>query len=337
MARAEGNGLRSPKAQIALVALVAVAAGILYWQFVYSPLEEDEQKQASSFKKLEKENETLIEEERIQSDMEKCRVELDALNRDNELMLPAEAEPVAFLKNLSSMAATSGLEQGPTKMLAEAEVQAPPPNADEKRRTAERREAKSGKAAAGGLLGGRGRDQAPCWERIPGLQADPAAKATFVRVPFVIEVRGTFHQLMRYFWMLHEHASAGRIITVEDLSLTDPQAGTDGITMTARFVAVGFREPDGTVAAGETADTAPQGGRGQVRAATARREAQVQAAAGGDTSTGEAPAAPPPAAAAQPAAGQAAPAADPAQAANPGATPDRAQQGVERLTRPEGQ
>jgi Tfp pilus assembly protein PilO len=337
MARAEAvsSGLRSPKAQIALVALLAVAGGLIYWQMVYGPMQDDEQRLVSTLKKAELENKSLIEEERIQSDMEKCRVELDALNRDNELMLPAEAEPVAFLKNLSNMAATSGLEQGPTKMLAETPVQAPPPRPEDKRRAEERK--KLARAGAG--------DQVPCWEKIPGLQADPAAKATFVRVPFVIEVRGTFYQLMRYFWMLHEHANAGRIITVEDLSLSAPRAGTDGITMSARFAAVGFREPDEAAPAEET-DTAapPKGGRAQVRDATQKREAQVEAAANaagegapigpgaGQAGTAQPGAAQPGAAqpgAAQPATPPAQPAAEPARPADPAAT------GIDRISKPE--
>ena len=320
MARSDASsGLRSPKAQIALVALLAVGLGIAYWQLVYSPLQEDETRLGSQLRKLEKENATLLEEERIQSDMEKCRVELDALNRDNELMLPAEAEPVAFLKNLSSMAATAGLEQGPTRMLAEAVVQAPAASPEEKRRAEERKKA----AKAGG------RDQVPCWEKIPGLQADPAAKASFVRVPFLIEVRGTFHQLMRFFWMIHEHASSGRIITIEDLSLNEPVAGTDGITMSAKFIAVGFREPDGAPLSEEVDATAPRGGRGQVRDATQRRESQVEQAAGaGGTGTSAAPGAP-----AAPAAPAAQPAAPPAGA--PAAAPaDPAAAGVDRLSKP---
>jgi Tfp pilus assembly protein PilO len=302
MAREEATGLRSPKAQVAVVALAAVALAVAYWQFIYGPLAEDEQRLQANFKKLEKENQALSEEERVQNDMIKCKPELDALNRENELMLPAEAEPVAFLKNLSSMAATAGLEQGPTKMLAESDVQAPPAAADEKKREA-----------------ARGNEPVPCWEKVPGLQAD-AAKATFVRVPFVLEVRGTFHQLMRYFWMVHEHANAGRIITIEDLSLTDPEPGTDGIVMTAKFIAVGFREPDSAAGAAPEAEAAPKGGKGQIRDATAKREAQVEAASGaaGAASKEAAPAAP----------------ATPTPAEAPA---DKAQSGVDRITKPEAQ
>jgi Tfp pilus assembly protein PilO len=332
--RGEAAGLRSPRAQIAVVVLGAAALAILYWQFVYSPLTDEEARFASSFKKLEKENQTLGEEERIQNDMLKCKPELDALNRENELMLPSEAEPVAFLKNLSSMAATAGLEQGPTKMMPEADVQAPPQAAEEKR-LAEEKKASDAAAKAGGA------DAVPCWEKLPGLEAEAAARATFVRVAFVLEVRGTFHQLMRYFWMIHEHANAGRIITVEDLGLTRPVSGADGIVMTARFTAVGFREPDGAAAAGDVS-VAPKGGKGQVRAATARRERQVEAAAASGGAA--APAAPvetapaPVGQAAGPGGQVAAPPAGAAPATGVSAEPaDKARTGIDRVTRPEAQ
>jgi Tfp pilus assembly protein PilO len=298
------SGLRSPKAQLAVAVLAVVALAVLYWQFLYSSLSEDEQRQTAAHRKLEKENKDLSQEERIQNDMLKCKPELDALNRENELMLPALAEPVAFLKNLSGMAATAGLEQGTTRMLAEAEVAAPTQSADDKR-------------AAEAAKGEPG-DAAPCWEKVPDLTAAAADKATFVRVPFVIEVRGTFHQLMRYFWMLHEHGKAGRIITVEDLSLSSPQSGVNGIVMTAKFTAVGFREPDSAAAAAipDTGEAA-RGGRGQVKAATARREAQVEAAS---ASEGSAPSTPASAA--------------PAAPATPDAPADKAKAGADRITNP---
>lgn len=103
------SGLRSPKAQLAVAVLAVVALAVLYWQFLYTSLSEDEQKHSSAYRKLQKENKELSEEERIQNDMLKCKPELDALNRENELMLPALAEQVAFLKNLSGMAAAAGL------------------------------------------------------------------------------------------------------------------------------------------------------------------------------------------------------------------------------------
>jgi hypothetical protein len=195
-------------------------------------------------------------------------------------------------------------------MLAETTVQAPAPRPEQKRRAEERKRA--------GALAEAGRE-VPCWEKIPGLQADPAAKASFVRVPFQIEVRGTFHQLMRYFWMIHEHANAGRIITVEDMGLSEVRAGADGITMTAKFTAVGFREPDDANPPAEATGDAAKGGKGQVREATQRREAQVEAAS---------QAAAPPSAEA--------PVAPAAQAAAPaGESVDQAQRGVDRISKPE--
>lgn len=244
--RAAG-GSGAPKAQIALVVLGALGLAVLYWQFVHGPRSEDKTRLSASLRTLQKENQTLGEEERIQNDMIRCKPELDAMNRENELMLPSEAEPVAFLKNLSSMAATAGLEQGATRMMAEEDVQAPAAPAEEKRRA---EQAQAGQAGGGPV---------PCWEEVPGVQADAGGKAAFARVPFVVEVRGTFHQLMRYFWMLHEHAGAGRIISVEDLGLTHPEPGPDGIVMTAKFTAVGFREPAGAAQRGADRVARPEG------------------------------------------------------------------------------
>jgi hypothetical protein len=89
--------------------------------------------------------------------------------------------------------------------------------------------------------------------------------------------------------------------------------------VTAKFTAVGFREPDapaGSPVEGE----APRGGKGQIKEATARRESQVQAASEGSDTAG--------ARAGQLPAGAAAAAPAPA---------DKAQRGVERITRPEAQ
>jgi hypothetical protein len=149
-----------------------------------------------------------------------------------------------------------------------------------------------------------------------------------MRVPFVIEVRGTFHQLMRYFWMLHEHANEGRIITVEDFGLSEPTPGSNGIVMTAKFTAVGFREPDAAAgAAADSGDAQPKGGKGQVRDATQRRDAQVEAAAASDA----------PAAGGPGAAAEVPPAAPPAGDAPAAAAPaDKSQPGIDRLTKPEG-
>jgi Tfp pilus assembly protein PilO len=278
MARIDASGKKSAKTAVTLAVLGVLGLAMLYWQFVYSPLEEEVQKKRSVHRKLEKENRDLKEEAKIQSAMVECQPELDALNRQNELMLPAQSETVAFMKVLTNLAGAAGLSQGPTKKLAEAQVSAPAPPAAEKPKKDKGKKKGKGEvedaaadAKATATDAAEDRDR-PCWERVPGLKADQAAaKASFVRVPFEIEVRGTFHQLTRYFWLLHEHAKTGRIITVENLTLEHPKATADGIVLTARFTAVGFREADrpaGDAAAGKAGKAAAPSDGGGAKAAT---------------------------------------------------------------------
>jgi Tfp pilus assembly protein PilO len=325
-----GQGKKSAKTAITLAVIGVVGLAVVYWQFIYSPLEEEVQRKRANHRKLDKENRDLKEEAKIQTAMLECQPELDALNRQNELMLPSESETVAFMKVLTNLAGTAGLAQGPTKKLAEATVTAPPPAAPPKdaKKDKGKKKGKGGKAdkqadkeadkAEAAAAAAETKDL-PCWERVPGLKADAAAKASFVRVPFEIEVRGTFHQLTKYFWLLHEHAKTGRIITVENLNLKEPKATADGIVVTASFVAVGFREADRPAgeaggAGGGAGGKDIMGTKAAVREAAAAREGQADLAGeGGAASSSTPPAATPPAGAAP---------------ANP------AQSGAERLTNP---
>lgn len=326
MAQIGASGRKSPRTVITLAVVGVVGLALIYWQFIYSPLEEEVQKKRSQHRKLDKENRDLKDEAKIQSAMLECQPELDALNRQNELMLPAESETVAFMKVLTNLAGSAGLAQGPTKKLAEAQVTAPAPAGGEK----PKKDKKKGKAGKEDKATDKAADKAaaeaeakdlPCWERVPGLKADQSGKGSFVRVPFEIEVRGTFHQLTRYFWLLHEHAKTGRIITVENLSLESPKATADGMVVTAKFVAVGFRESDrpaGEAAGGGGAGAIEndiKGTKAAVRDASAAREGQADVAGeGGAPGANTPPATPPPAGAAP---------------ANPAAS------GAGRLTNPE--
>jgi Tfp pilus assembly protein PilO len=275
------GGKKSPRTAIALAVLGVLGLGIIYWQFLYSPLDEERQKKRATHRKLDKENRDLKEEARIQSAMLECKPELDALNKQNELMLPSQAEAVAFMKVLTNTAGNAGLAQGPTKKLPEANVAAPPAAAKPKKAKAkEPAKGKAKKDPAVKLSEDEMKDL-PCWERVPGLKADESSKATFVRVPFEIEVRGTFHQLIKYFWKLHEHAKTGRIITVENLTLENAKATSDGMVLTAKFIAVGFREGDRPTATAGGDDGGAKGGKAVVRDAAAARGAQADAASEG--------------------------------------------------------
>ncbi len=77
---------------------------------------------------------------------------------------------------------------------------------------------------------------------------------TFVRVPVAIELTGTFMQLKRFFASLVQKGvsqSLGndveereRVVSIENLSLTEPVVRNREILLKARFVAVTFRQED---------------------------------------------------------------------------------------------
>ncbi|CAN5768696.1 hypothetical protein BH11MYX3_BH11MYX3_06920 [soil metagenome] len=87
------------------------------------------------------------------------------------------------------------------------------------------------------------------WKKLPESPVE-----TFVRVPVEIEVKGTFMQIKRFFASLIQRGvlqiSDGaveereRIISIEDLSLTSPEVKNREIVLTAKFVAVTFRQED---------------------------------------------------------------------------------------------
>src|SRR5688572_4257663 len=171
MAQHDPTGGKKQRTAIALAVLGTLGLGIIYWQFLYSPLTEERQKRNNQWRKLDKENKDLKEEAQIQSAMLECKPELDALNRQNELMLPAEAEPFAFTKVMTNLASAAALAQGPTKKLSEAAVAPPaPPPAPKKAKGDKKGKGKKGKEpekdAAEELK------DAPCWERVPGLKKD---------------------------------------------------------------------------------------------------------------------------------------------------------------------
>lgn len=79
---------------------------------------------------------------------------------------------------------------------------------------------------------------------------------TFVKVPVEIELVGTFQQLKRFFASLVEQPAAApavddqgteereRIVSIENLSLSQPAARNREMVLTAKFTAVTFRQDD---------------------------------------------------------------------------------------------
>jgi Tfp pilus assembly protein PilO len=101
---------------------------------------------------------------------------------------------------------------------------------------------------------------------------NPELIETFVKVPFEVEVTGTFMQIKRFFASLvqkdvrlspnqDERASEDhdRIVSIENLALTQPTVQNREIVLTAKFTAVTFRQEDKVP--GKPGAPAPTGGR----------------------------------------------------------------------------
>jgi len=97
----------------------------------------------------------------------------------------------------------------------------------------------------------------------------------YVKVPVAIEVVGTFHQVLRYFYLL---GKTKRIITVENFSLKPEKSKGAEDVLRATFQATTFRQEDG---ARPAPTAAPKSGMiNKVKGAKEKREAQVEAATG---------------------------------------------------------
>ncbi|HEX3762549.1 MAG TPA: type 4a pilus biogenesis protein PilO [Kofleriaceae bacterium] len=177
---------------------------------------------------------------------------------------------------------------------------------------------------------------------------------SFIKVPVEIEISGTFMQIKRFFASLiqrdvsptpgDDHASPEpeRIVSIENLALTNPEVKNREIALSAKFTAVTFRQeekpapgtpvggPPGTARPVAPAPVAPPpplpspatpaGAKARVENALEKGDARDRKAAGAaDAATGAAPAAPLPTGAA--------PAAAPP-AARPGPGSDRLKGGL---------
>lgn len=103
------------------------------------------------------------------------------------------------------------------------------------------------------------------WRKLPETPVE-----TFMRVPVEIEVTGTFMQIKRFFASLIQRgvlttSDSGveereRVISIENLSLVQPIVRNREILLTAKFIAVTFRQEDKAEVAPVKGGTAPQPG-----------------------------------------------------------------------------
>ncbi len=82
----------------------------------------------------------------------------------------------------------------------------------------------------------------------------------FIKVPLDVELTGTFLQIKKFFASLIEPRNAAereRIVSIENLSLTNPTIRNREIILTAKFTAVTYRQADAEV--GSDSATLPGG------------------------------------------------------------------------------
>ncbi len=206
------------------LALLAVAAGIVgagYYQFSYSDLVEKrtnlENRKAGQLQQQRKLNNELKEQKKLAQKNEELQRDI----RDNMKALPTKAELPAFFDHLQRKAGDSGV-------------------------TIQR------------------------WERKKEEALD-----IYIRVPVEIELRGSFYSIMHYFALLGPRSedstalltSRGgdgekservdeRIVSIENLELTNPKLEDGELQLSAKFVASTFRlaaPPPGTTTPGAAA------------------------------------------------------------------------------------
>lgn len=215
---------RMPTRQKVMVfAVIGMLLGLLYYQFVYKGLTADlEIAEAENASKngLNKKLEGDIPK------FEKLKADYEILKKqidENQKALPTEAELPAFFETLNRKVLESGVEVVRSRQLPEDKVE------------------------------------------------------RFSRVPVEYEIVGTYTQIKKFFASLvpkrkkagqaeptpgaeNEVQEQERIVSIENLSLTNPQVRNREIKLTARFVASTYRMEDGTPQAPVVKKAAPAPG-----------------------------------------------------------------------------
>jgi type IV pilus assembly protein PilO len=202
--------------KVLIFAVIGLALGGLYWQFVYKGLNSDlEQAQAANQRMVQED--AKLAKDIPEYDKLKGKIsELEAKIAENQKALPTEAEVPAFFETLERKVKESGVEINKWKKLTEEPVE------------------------------------------------------SFVKVPVEIEINGTFMQIKRFFASLVQKGvtpvtpiappepgqveEKERIVSVENLSLTNPVVRNREINLTAKFVAVTFRQEEKKPAAKDAKD-----------------------------------------------------------------------------------
>ena len=224
---------RRPRGQkVAIFAGIGAALGLIYWQMLYKPVEEETVKAKGDLQAELDEQKKLRKEKSEFDDLVVRRKGLATRIEQNQKALPTEAEMPAFFDMLSRKISEAGVEAVKRELKKEVTLD---PNAGA---TAAKPANAADKAAAAAAA----------------AAAAVTTKTTFLKVPVEIEISGNFYQLKRFFASLRPHPSdpdergggdegveTDRLVTIENLALSEPRVKNSEIVLTARFTASTFR------------------------------------------------------------------------------------------------
>ncbi|HEU0037577.1 MAG TPA: type 4a pilus biogenesis protein PilO [Kofleriaceae bacterium] len=209
---------RMPTGRKVLVfAVIGLVLGLLYFRFFYKPLQADERAAKAEWEQKAAENSKLAGDIPKFKDLRAKKQLLDDTIREQQKALPTGAEVPAFFETLERKVTEAGVD-------------------------------------------------VIKWNKKP-----EEAVEGFVKVPLDVEIQGTFMQIKRFFASLVEKKKPEvlvpgqeqqpeereRIVSIENLALTDPVVRNREIILTAKFTAVTFRQGDAPAAAPTAPGTVP--------------------------------------------------------------------------------
>jgi hypothetical protein len=199
---------RLPNQRKVLVFVIAgLLIGLLYWQFVFKKLKSDLDDAEAQHNNKVGLSKKLDQDIKDYADLKPTMNKLLVRIGEDESALPTEAELPAFFDTLLRKVAESGVQVNSSQQKPEEPVE------------------------------------------------------SFVRVPVDFEIQGTFMQIKKFFALLVPHKQhAGeveatpanpdapeeheRIVSIENLSIGNPQVRNHEIVLTARFTAMTFRKEE---------------------------------------------------------------------------------------------
>ncbi len=190
--------------KVTIFVVIAVLLGAIYYKFVFSDLKAELQEVRTLHETTKATNKKLEADIPRFAKLRAKKAVLDAMIREHQRALPTEAEVPAFFEGIERKVTEAGVEV--TK-----------------------------------------------WTKKPEEPVD-----AFVKVPLDVELTGTFLQLKRFFASLVEKKPAKRggvpgepnveererIVSVEDLVISQPTIRNREVILTAKFTAVTFRQED---------------------------------------------------------------------------------------------